>query len=341
MAPIESNVNAMGPVPQLIPVNETNHVGDARRRAVQFAEQIGLDENERSDLAILVSELSTNLVKHAQQGELLFQSDGVGGLEILAFDRGPGMRDVERCLEDGFSTAGSRGMGLSAIRRLASQSDIYSKVDVGTVQLVRFGDRKTFTANRPEYRVRAVSIPHPTETVCGDAWDVRIRPTTIEVVVADGLGHGTFAHAAAGAAIRVFRESEGHSPAQMLSEMHEALRATRGAAVSIAAIDLSARRVEYAGIGNIGGFIAGVAATQRMVSLNGTLGCGAVPRPRSFSYELPAGAIVAMFSDGLQSQAGAAAYPGLLRHDPALIAATLFRDFKRGKDDATVVVAAS
>lgn len=335
------NRNATAPTPQLIPVHETNHIGDARRRAVQFAEQLGFDESERSDLAIIVNELSTNLVKHARQGELLLQSDGAGGLEILAFDRGPGMRDVERCLEDGFSTAGSRGMGLSAIRRLASQWDIYSKPDVGTVQLVRVGDKSTFNSNRPEYRVRAVSVPHPSETICGDAWDVRVRSTKIEVVVADGLGHGSSAYAAASEAIRVFRESEGMSPTRMLSEMHEALRATRGAAVSIAVLDLSARRVEYAGIGNIGGFIARDASIQRMVSLNGTLGCGTPPRPRAFGYDLPPGAIVAMFSDGLQSQTGSTAYPGLLRHDPALTAVTLYRDFKRGKDDATVVVAAS
>lgn len=331
----------MGLLPQIFPVGESSHIGDARRRAVAFAERIGLDENACSDLAIIVSELATNLVKHARQGELLIQSDGAGGIEVLTLDRGPGMRDVERCFEDGFSTAGSRGMGLGAIRRLASKSDLYSKVDVGTVQLVRLGDRKTFDPNRAEFRVRGVSIPHPGETVCGDAWDARITPQSIEIIVADGLGHGLTANTAATEAIRVFRSLAGQSPVRMLAEIHEALRATRGAAVSIAALDLIGRRVEYAGIGNIGGLIAAEGATQRMVSLNGTLGCGAPPRPRAFTYALPPGAVVAMFSDGLQSQTGVASYPGLTARDPAVTAATLYRDFKRGKDDATIVVAQS
>ncbi|MCE9604284.1 MAG: SpoIIE family protein phosphatase [Planctomycetia bacterium] len=326
--------------PLVIPVLEANHVGDARRRAVQFAEGLGLDGIALGNLGLIVNELSTNLVKHARDGQLLLQADGDGGLELLALDRGPGMYDVERCFEDGFSTAGSRGMGLSAIRRLASHWDIFSKPDVGTVQLVRVGNRKTFDASRAEYRVRGVSVPHPGETVCGDAWDARVSPTNITVIVADGLGHGIAAHKAASEAIRVFRSLEASTPARQLDEIHQALKATRGAAVSIASLDLISRHVTYAGIGNVVGFIATPESTQRMVSINGTLGCAA-PKPREFTYALPLGAVVALYSDGLLTQTGLMAYPGLIGHDPALLAAALYRDFKRGKDDATVVVAST
>jgi len=330
----------MQPVTQIIPISEASHVGDARRRAVLLAEQLGLVGDVLANVALVVNELSTNLVKHAREGRMLLQSDGAGGLEILSLDKGPGMRDVERCLEDGFSTAGSRGMGLSAIRRLASQWDIYSLPEVGTVQLVRLRQSKTLNGAGEPYRVRGISIPYPGEPVCGDAWAARITPNEITVVVADGLGHGIFAHTAANEALRVFHSLEGATPAQQLSEMQLALRATRGAAVSIAAIDLERRKVTYSGVGNIAGFVAGPNGMQRMVSINGTLGAAAA-KPREFTYDLPAGSVVVLYSDGLLSQSGTAAYPGLLEHDPALTAAVLYRDFTRGKDDATVVAVAS
>jgi anti-sigma regulatory factor (Ser/Thr protein kinase)/serine/threonine protein phosphatase PrpC len=334
----------MQPAPQIIPISDPSHVGDARRRAVQFAEQSGLTGDVLANVALIVNELSTNLVKHARDGRLLLQADADGVLEILSLDKGPGMRDVERCLEDGFSTAGSRGMGLSAIRRLAAQWDIYSLPDVGTVQLARLGTAKGLEAatlkTAARSRVRGVSIPYPGETVCGDAWSARTTPTGLTVVVADGLGHGASAHAAASEALRVFHSLEDAGPARLLTEMHQALRATRGAAVSVAAIDLERRSVTYAGVGNIAGFVATPGGQQRMVSINGTLGAAAA-KPREFSYELPRGAMVVLYSDGLLSQTGTAAYPGLIEHDPALAAAVLYRDFTRGKDDATVVAAAS
>ena len=331
----------MQPAPQIIPISDPNQVGDARRRAVQFAEQSGLTGDVLAKVALVVNELSTNLVKHARDGRLLLQADAAGVLEILALDKGPGMRDVQRCLEDGYSTAGSRGMGLSAIRRLAAQSDIYSLPDVGTVQLARLANGKGLEAKaKAQSRVRGVSIPYPGETVCGDAWSARSTPTGLAVVVADGLGHGASAHAAASEALRVFHALEDASPARILTEMHQSLRATRGAAVSVAAIDLEGRSVTYAGVGNIAALIASSEGQQRMVSINGTLGAAAA-KPREFSYELPRGAMVVLYSDGLLSQTGMAAYPGLIEHDPAVAAAVLYRDFNRGKDDATVVAAAS
>ena len=59
------------------------------------------------------------------------------GVEILALDKGPGIRDLERSLRDGYSTAGGAGTGLGAISRLSSEFDVYSPPGKGTALLAR------------------------------------------------------------------------------------------------------------------------------------------------------------------------------------------------------------
>ena len=92
------------------------------------------------------------------------------------------------------------------------------------------------------------------------------------------------------------------------------------------------------GIGNISGAILGRESTRNLVSHNGIVG-HAIRRIQEFSYELPAGALTILHSDGLKSRWSLDAYPGLLQRDPTLVAGVLLRDFERGRDDATAVVA--
>src|SRR5262245_37509821 len=111
------------------PIHESSQVGEARRTVSATARGRGLPETIIDKLAIVVTEMASNLVKHTEGGHLLVQpieQQGVAGLELLTLDRGPGMRNLAECLRDGYSTAGSRGEGLGAIRRLADLFDVYS-----------------------------------------------------------------------------------------------------------------------------------------------------------------------------------------------------------------------
>jgi serine phosphatase RsbU (regulator of sigma subunit) len=157
------------------------------------------------------------------------------------------------------------------------------------------------------------------------------------ILVVDGLGHGADAQVAAARAVEIFEIQRG-TVSEGLESIHRALRATRGAAAAIADIDVPRRTLQYAGIGNISGAILGRDGTRNLVSHNGTLG-HTVHRIQEFSYELPAGALLVMTSDGLKTRWTLDGYPGLLRRDPTVIAAILFRDFERGRDDATALVA--
>lgn len=223
----------------LIPVIETSQVGEARRKAMDFASQLNFKEIDRGRVGIVVTEIAGNLVKHARDGELLLRAlhaDDIDGLEILALDRGAGMENVSECLRDGFSTGGTPGTGLGAISRMADFFDIYSLPSVGTAVVAHLWAIPP--KNSPKVKIGAVNIPLASEQVCGDAWAV----ITVEagrhlVIVADGLGHGELAAEASIKAIRVAQQNYQRSPKEILDLMHGALRGTRGAAVAIAQLD--------------------------------------------------------------------------------------------------------
>jgi anti-sigma regulatory factor (Ser/Thr protein kinase) len=323
-------------------IRETSQVGDARRGAVALAGELGFGEEDAGRVAIVATELATNLLKHGAGGELLVgvREGAVGsGVECLALDKGPGIVDIDAALRDGHSTTGTSGTGLGAIARGSHAFDIYSQPSLGTAVLARlYKGRPSRSAAEPAPFAGAVSLPKDGEDVCGDAW--RLIPTGagMKLMVADGLGHGPEAEMAARAAVETFAAGQDKRPKDILEQMHIALRRTRGAAVAIADIDLRDGAVVFAGIGNIAGVLISDSGARRMVSHNGTVG-SVVKRVQEFTYPIVGEPLVVMWSDGLAAALSLEDYPGLLQRDPTLIAGVLYRDFNRERDDVTVVVA--
>ena len=328
---------------QVVVVEEASQVGEARRAATAMAEVLGFDEHARSDIAVVASELATNLARYAKRGAVLLQviesGGGTGrGIELVAVDGGPGMADPAQCLTDGFSTGGTQGAGLGAVRRLASEFALDSHIGRGTVVVARlWRDRGARPASPDGYECGAVAIAAPGETACGDAWAVqRQEDGRVVAVVADGLGHGDLAAAASRLAIETLRAHGGSAePTELLQRMHDALRATRGAAVAVIALDGTTAR--FAGVGNIAGAVVAGGEQRHMVSHNGIVG-HQVHKLQEFTYACPPGAMVILASDGLRTQWRLEAYPGLALRDPTVAAATLWRDYTRTRDDATVLV---
>ena len=94
--------------------------------------------------------------------------------------------------------------------------------------------------------------------------------------------------------------------------------------------------VRFVGVGNIGAVLANGGEARRMASYNGTAGHVA-PRIREFTYPFTGRPLVILHSDGLSARWEIDAYPGLAASHPSLVAGVLFRDHRRGRDDATVV----
>ena len=323
-------------------VRDASQVSEPRRVALRLAQSLGFSEERAGKVALVVSELATNLAKHATGGELLLRpvDDGsgvAGGVEILALDTGPGIPDIAMSRRDGHSTAGTLGHGLGAIERQSDFTEIYTQPS-GTVVVSRvWRDAPPLNAKPIRVVVGAVHASKPGEDVSGDAWTWRLREQRLVIMVADGLGHGLHAHDAAIAAIATFNRAHEHSPGRIIDDTHAALRGTRGAAVAVLAADLDYRTLRYCGLGNISTILVH-AARQSLVSMNGTAGHTA-SRLQEFQYALPADAVIVMHSDGLGTHWDLNAYPGLRGRDPSIIAGVLYRDFSRRRDDVTVVVA--
>ncbi len=320
-----------------VPVNEASQVGEARRAAVGMADRLGFDEEGQGRVGVVTTEAATNLFKHAREGVVLLRALECGrslGVEVLALDRGPGMADPARCMRDGYSTAGTPGNGLGAMARLSATLDLYSRVPSGTALVARLWADDAPGPGR--FLVAGVSVPKAGESICGDSWAEAFEGGRALFLVADGLGHGPQAAEASLAAVRIFQERARLGPAGILQAAHAALRGTRGAAVAVAEIE--AGEVRFAGVGNIAGCVLSGDASRSMVSHNGIVGHEA-RRFQEFTYPFPPGAMLVMHSDGVVTRWGLNDSPGLAAHDPALVAGVLYRDFSRGRDDATVLVA--
>ena len=322
-------------------VTDPSGAGDVRRRAAALAQGLGLGETDAGRAALAATEAATNLAKHTPSGGVVIvRPCGRGdarGVELLAVDRGAGMRNVEECLRDGYSTAGSPGTGLGALSRVSDEFELFSTPGKGTVLLARVwggppGPPETAVS------VGGVSVAKPGQSVCGDHWSVAHAPRRCVLVCADGLGHGPDAAAAAQAATHAFDAHPDESPERLLERMHGATRGTRGAAVSVAEIDTAAREVRYAGVGNVSATLWSPEGSRTLVTHNGIVG-HEMRKVQTFVQPLPRSWVLVMHSDGVSGRWTLDGYPGLVRRDPALIAAVLYRDFCRGTDDATVVVA--
>ncbi|MHA6757349.1 ATP-binding protein [Streptacidiphilus sp. PAMC 29251] len=176
----------------------------ARGAAAALARRIGLSEHRAGEVALAVSEVATNLAKHAVDGSLLLRvlrTDRYAAVEFLALDAGPGITDLPAVMRDGISSVGTLGIGLGAITRLADTFDIYTLPGQGTVVTGRFWPRddQEFRADAAggrllagELAVAGVTRPISGERVCGDAWAARRDDGTRQVPPeASGPGAGS------------------------------------------------------------------------------------------------------------------------------------------------------
>ncbi|MGC4030501.1 MAG: ATP-binding protein/SpoIIE family protein phosphatase [Tepidisphaeraceae bacterium] len=327
-------VNVVTKDPVCVRLSDASQVGEARRAAVAIAAALGLNETRRGEVAIVVTELGTNLLRHAGGGEIVVRSlpeVAGGGLEVLAIDCGPGIANLGQAMQDGFTTGNTPGTGLGAVRRLSDAFDAYTAAGQGAAIMARFG------RNAAAPNLAAVCLPKAGETACGDAVDVLNTSTGgLRILVVDGLGHGVQAADAARRAVHIFRANPGAEIGKLFELLHGGLRATRGAAVGVAESNVGAGEIIYTGVGNIGGRVVSQGTSRGLVNQNGTVGAE-MRRVQSFTYAFPPDAWLVLHSDGLASQWQLEKYPGLSRRSPSLLAGILYRDFRRDRDDVTVL----
>ena len=118
-----------------IPVTADVDVVTARQRGRELAAQAGFSSGDQTVIAAAISEIARNILNYAKRGEVqltVVTNGDKQGVVIVARDQGPGMPDVQRALEDGYSTSGGLGLGLPGARRLMDDFDVTSTVGKGT-----------------------------------------------------------------------------------------------------------------------------------------------------------------------------------------------------------------
>jgi len=323
-----------------VAVLDASQPSAARFLTRDVAEAVGFGEEDGYRAGLVATELGTNLVKHARDGEILVRA--VSGapkaeVEIVAIDRGPGMADVARSMADGHSTTGSPGTGLGAVRRLADDFDIYTEPGRGSVVFVRVRAGRAAAANHTVMKVGAISVPKLGERVCGDGWAVCHEAVGVSALVVDGLGHGPQAAEAATAGVDAFTRQRYLATSDALQAVHDGVRHTRGAAGAVLAVNREKHTAKYSGVGNNSCAFLNADGTRQAVSSNGTLG-HMVRHIREYAYPFNDDASFVMYSDGLTSHWSFDQYQGLRQRHPTVIAAVLYRDVTRHRDDVTVLV---
>lgn len=319
-------------------VDEAAEVGRVRRTATNLAERLAFPATRVAEIALAVTEIGTNLHKHAGGGQVVVRSVRAAehaAVEVLAVDRGPGIADIGLAMTDGQSTTGTLGLGLGAVARAADRFALSSDRGRGTVLVARFHARGG-DGFPDDGATAGLTRPIGGEEQCGDSYAVRRSAGRVTLMMCDGSGHGPLAASASREAVRVFCSLPPGPPEEVVARLHEALRGTRGGAVGVADVDRTAGAVRFAGLGNIAAAVVTGERKHGMVSVPGVAGYQA-RTVRAFDYELPEGAAVVLHSDGLTERWSP--QDDLVTRPPLVVAATLLRDAGVRRDDAGVLVA--
>ena len=330
---------------QVIPVAVVSDIVVARQAVKAMALAMGFEARVSEEITLVSSELASNLVKHAQGGQLTLtpvNDSGRVGMQIESCDRGPGIADVEQAIGDGFSTEGSLGYGLGTVNRLIDQFDITSQRGAGagtTIVCTRWLRVDMPSLNPCPLEFGAATRAYPTMTVNGDAFVIKRWSASALVSVIDGLGHGQYAHRAAQAA-RQYIETHVDQPLEAIFRgVGRTCRATRGVVMALVRFDFSGGdiRFSFASIGNIETRMFGGSTRQQFIVPRGIVG-GNAPHPRVMDYGWYPGTVMVLHSDGVSCHWGLADFPDLLRESAATMAPRLLRTLAKDNDDATIVV---
>lgn len=321
------------------PVLDQASVSVARVAARSLGARLGFSEEAVGALAIVVSELATNQLRHARGGAIALrpiERGGVPGIEVVAADRGPGLCNPGESV-DGTPSPGGLGIGLSGVQRQADEVDFDVRLGQGTCVRAR-----KFAARVDRRReVAVLGRRCAGELVSGDDATFERVGDLLVLAVADGLGHGPEALVPARRATDVVHLAPAAGPGDLLRTAHEALRGTRGAVMAVARLDEAAGSLTHAAVGNVLTSLRGDGAGRSFAGDPGQLGPPSPrpPRVREETAVLGRRDLVVMCSDGLRSRLDPSEARHLAGRHPLVIAQLLLDRFGRDHDDATLIVA--
>ena len=336
-------------------IDNESDVGVCRRKAVSLASQMGFDEVKTGEVAIMVTEMATNVIKHGGgKGKLVIcqfcDEQNHNAMEIWCCDSGNGISDFKKVLKDGYTEKDSLGIGLGTIRRFSDEMEI-NPVLPGSFRDTFFSDSPTFKncirtikylpnkywmGTNKNLEIGAASRSKPGEMVNGDSYLVtHLGPGLSVAAVIDGLGHGSEANLASQLARgQIILKSE-QPVGALMHHVHNALQGTRGSTIGLLRIDTEIKKISFSGIGNIEGFLFTPEGKKNFLSFGGIMGHN-MRTPRIFDFDFNPGNIICMFSDGITSRWKFDEIDW--NENSQEIAENILTQFSRPNDDATVLI---
>ena len=324
-------------------IDDRSLIAFIKREIHNLALQLGFTPHRAAETDIIVAELTSNLIKYANGGELLYRAhiDGeYNEIEIYCLDKGVGFDNVSKIMNDGYSSSNTLGHGLGSIKRLSNDFQIYSMKNWGCVQYVKICEKPDLILSsiKNGLNTETIAVNYPGEKLCGDGYYIKQTNKGFQIFVGDGLGHGESANEAVEAAIKAFRQSGESDPTAILRDIHTKVKKTRGLVATIASVDYKSNVWNICGIGNINTRIYNGLENKTYTPYNGIIGHN-IPRTLNNTIvPYKKHQIIIMHSDGLRTRWNLNELTSIFKQSPGIIASALYKENIRGTDDATILV---
>lgn len=326
-------------------VEDRSYLSFIKREIHSLIAKTKFESMRAGELDIVVSELLSNVIKHAGGGEIFYKlsesENNSTVFEIYCIDSGPGNNNMGKMMKDGASSSNTLGHGLGAIDRLSNFFQIYSMAEWGTVAYAKIlmdEAQKKVVQPRNEIHIDTLQVCMPGENVCGDGYQMKKVNDETQIFLGDGLGHGPNAHEAVQTAIQAFNQCTENEPTDILRYIHQKVKKTRGLVGSIAIYNHIKKEWKTCGVGNITTRFYEGLMSKKVMSHNGIIGLN-IPAIMN-THVLPNAEYqhIFMYSDGIRNHWDLHQYPAILKCAPAIMAAAIFKDNARRNDDMTLLV---
>jgi anti-sigma regulatory factor (Ser/Thr protein kinase) len=324
-------------------IDDRSLIAFIKREIHNLSLQLGFTPHRAGETDIIVAELTSNLIKYANGGELLYRAtieEEQNMIEIYCLDKGIGFDNLAKIMNDGYSSSNTLGQGLGAIKRLSNDFQIYSIKNWGCVQYVRICAKNdsVLPVLKKGLNYNAIAVNYPGEKVCGDGYHVKFSKKGFQIFVGDGLGHGENANEAVQLALKAFKQSLESDPAEILRDIHSSVKKSRGLVATIATVDYNSEVWAICGIGNINTRIFDGLENKTYAPYNGIIGHN-IPRTLNNTIvPYKRHQIIVMHSDGLRTRWNLNDMASIFKQGAGVIAASLYKENLRGTDDATILV---
>ncbi|KAA5532286.1 serine/threonine protein kinase [Taibaiella lutea] len=322
--------------------NDRSYFSLIKKEIRRLATESGMKPGRINELDLIAAEMTSNLYKYSDDGEILvgvFANGDNPYVELISLDKGPGMINPGKMMQDGISTSNTLGHGLGSMKRLSDTFEIYSQIGWGTIVMSRVYSKPEKAGTKKDIIIRPIVVCKPGETVSGDGFVYKRTDKYIKFMLADGLGHGPEANKAVNEAVAAFKVFPDYSPSETLRFIHANIKKTRGAVINITGYEFESKKWTSSGVGNIFLRVNGPITVKNHMSYNGIVGHNIPSTINDQVYPGDQFNQIMLCSDGIKTRIDLTRHPQMYKYDAAVLAAVIYKDYARRNDDMSIVIA--